>query len=109
MIENKKGKIVAKKSIIARERKKADQVEKYRAKRVELKLTIKSSDDYDVIMEAQKKLAQLPVNSNPVRHSTRCQQCGRPHAVYRKFGLCRICLRQQLMTGNVTGGRKSSW
>ena len=95
--------------MIARESKKGLLVEKYRTRRDELKSIIKSSTDYDVIMEAQAKLARLPVNSSPARHTTRCQQCGRVHAVYRKFGLCRICLRQQLMTGNVTGGRKSSW
>jgi len=100
---------VAKKSVIARESKKGLLVEKYRSRRDELKSIIKSSTDYDVIMATQAKLAKLPINSSPVRHSTRCQQCGRAHAVYRKFGLCRICLRQQLMTGNVTGGRKSSW
>jgi len=100
---------VAKKSMLARENKRSKLVAKYRARRNELKVLIKSSQDFDEIMEAQAKLAKLPLNSNPVRNSTRCQQCGRPHAVYRKFGLCRICLRQQLMTGNVTGGRKSSW
>lgn len=92
-----------------RENKKRLLVDKYRERRVELKQLIKSSTDFDVIMETQAKLAKLPINSNPVRHTTRCQQCGRSHAVYRKFELCRICLRQQLMTGNVTGGRKSSW
>ena len=95
--------------MLARENKKGLLVEKYRNRRAELKQIIKSTSDFDIIMETQAKLAKLPVNSNPVRHSTRCQQCGRVHAVYRKFGLCRICLRQQLMTGNVTGGRKSSW
>ena len=95
--------------MIARESKKGLLVEKFKTRRTELKETIKSSTDFDVIMAAQSKLAKLPVNSNPVRHTTRCQQCGRAHAVYRKFGLCRICLREQLMTGNVTGGRKSSW
>nr|WP_220271781.1 30S ribosomal protein S14 [Legionella sp. 31fI33] len=95
--------------MLEREKKKAKLVAKHREKRTELKILIKSSQDFDEIMEAQAKLAKLPLNSNPVRHSTRCQQCGRPHAVYRKFGLCRICLRQQLMAGNVTGGRKSSW
>ncbi|KTD26979.1 MULTISPECIES: 30S ribosomal protein S14 [Legionella] len=100
---------MAKKSMIARERKRTKLVAKYQERRNELKALIKSSQDSDVIADAQAKLAKLPLNSNPVRHCTRCQQCGRPHAVYRKFGLCRICLRQQLMTGNVTGGRKSSW
>jgi small subunit ribosomal protein S14 len=100
---------VAKLSTIVREQKKFDLVNKYFEKRKALKDIIKSSTDFDMIQEAQVKLAKLPKNSNPTRHTRRCQQCGRPHAVYRKFGLCRICLRQQLMTGNVTGGRKSSW
>lgn len=100
---------MAKKSIKARELKKQRLIEKYYKKRVELKETIKSSTNVEEIMKAQEKLHQLPVNSSPVRFSTRCQQCGRAHAVYRKFGLCRICLRQHLMIGNVTGGRKSSW
>ncbi|MCA0402580.1 MAG: 30S ribosomal protein S14 [Proteobacteria bacterium] len=100
---------MAKKSMIAREKKREKLVAKFESRRNELKVLIKSSQDFDVIMDAQAKLRKLPINSSPVRHSTRCQQCGRPHAVYRKFKLCRICLRQQLMTGNVTGGRKSSW
>lgn len=100
---------MAKTSMLERERKRSKLVNKYREKRTELKVLIKSSNDFDVIMDAQAQLAKLPVNSNPVRQNKRCQQCGRPHAVYRKFGLCRICLRQQLVAGNVTGGRKSSW
>ncbi len=100
---------MAKLSTIVREQKKLDLVNKYFEKRKALKDIIKSSTDFDKIQEAQVKLAKMPKNSNPTRHTRRCQQCGRPHAVYRKFGLCRICLRQQLMTGNVTGGRKSSW
>lgn len=100
---------MAKKSIVAREKRKHVLAEKYRARREELKVLIKSSKNLDDVMAAQLKLAKLPINSSAVRCSTRCMQCGRTHAVYRKFGLCRICLRQQLMSGNVTGGRKSSW
>lgn len=95
--------------MLMRELKREKLVQKYKKRRDELKKLIKSSDDFQVIMESQAKLAKLPVNSNPVRQCTRCQSCGRPHAVYRKFSLCRICLRQQLMVGNVPGGRKSSW
>jgi small subunit ribosomal protein S14 len=100
---------VAKKSMIERGKKRLKLIEKFRERRGELKVLIKSSNDFDVIMDAQAKLAKLPINSNPIRYTTQCQQCARPRAVYRKFGLCRICLRQQLMIGNVTGGRKSSW
>lgn len=44
-----------------------------------------------------------------VRGYTRCQKCGRPHAVYRKFGLCRICLREMALAGELPGVTKSSW
>lgn len=84
-------------------------VDQYRDKRDHFRKIVKSSTDMDQVREAQDALSKLPLNSNPVRLTTRCQQCGRTHAVYRKFGLCRICLRQQLMAGNVAGGRKSSW
>ena len=100
---------MARKAIVERELKKAKLVEKYRARRIELKKTIKSSSDMDAVRAAQEKLHQLPLNSSASRLTTRCQQCGRQHAVYRKFGLCRICLRQNLMIGYVTGARKSSW
>jgi small subunit ribosomal protein S14 len=43
-----------------------------------------------------------------VRGYTRCQRCGRPRAVYRKFGLCRICLRSLTLAGEVPGVTKSS-
>lgn len=95
--------------MLIRELKRSKLVNKYRQRRNELKQLIKSSDDFQVIMDSQAKLAKLPVNSNPVRFKKRCEQCGRPHGVYRKFSLCRICLRKQLMVGNIPGGRKSSW
>jgi small subunit ribosomal protein S14 len=44
-----------------------------------------------------------------VRAYTRCELCGRPRSVYRKFGLCRICLREQAHKGNVPGMTKASW
>ena len=44
-----------------------------------------------------------------VRRYTRCQRCGRPRAVYRDFGLCRICLRQMAHAGELPGITKSSW
>jgi small subunit ribosomal protein S14 len=43
-----------------------------------------------------------------VRGYTRCQRCGRPKAVYRKFGLCRICLRDLALNGEVPGVTKAS-
>jgi small subunit ribosomal protein S14 len=95
--------------MLMRELKRAKLVNKYRQRRNELKKQIKSSEDIQLIMDCQAKLAKLPVNSNPVRFKRRCQSCGRAHGVYKKFGLCRICLRKNLMVGNIPGGRKSSW
>ena len=44
-----------------------------------------------------------------VRQYSRCRRCGRPRAVYRKFGLCRICLRELAHEGYIPGMTKSSW
>jgi small subunit ribosomal protein S14 len=44
-----------------------------------------------------------------VRGYTRCQRCGRARAVYRKFGICRICLREMAHRGELPGVSKSSW
>jgi len=44
-----------------------------------------------------------------VREYTRCRRCGRPRAVYRKFGVCRICLRDLAHAGQIPGMTKSSW
>jgi len=44
-----------------------------------------------------------------VREYTRCQKCGRPHAVLRKYGICRICFRELAYKGQIPGVTKSSW
>ena len=44
-----------------------------------------------------------------VREYTRCQRCGRPHAVLRKYGICRICFRELAYKGQIPGIKKSSW
>ncbi|MGO1510901.1 MAG: type Z 30S ribosomal protein S14 [Actinomycetaceae bacterium] len=55
----------------------------------------------------KQKAARTP--KFKVRGYTRCQRCGRPHSVYRKFGLCRICLREMALRGQLPGVTKSSW
>ncbi len=45
----------------------------------------------------------------PVREYTRCERCGRPHSVYRKFRLCRICFRELAYKGEIPGVKKASW
>ena len=44
-----------------------------------------------------------------VRGYTRCKLCGRPHAVLRKFGVCRVCFRELAYKGQIPGVKKSSW
>lgn len=44
-----------------------------------------------------------------VRAYRRCNMCGRPRAVYRRFGICRICLREMAHRGEIPGMRKASW
>ncbi|MEI8026187.1 MAG: type Z 30S ribosomal protein S14 [Pseudomonadota bacterium] len=43
------------------------------------------------------------------RAYTRCNSCGRPKAVYRKFGICRICFRLMALKGLLPGVKKASW
>ncbi len=101
---------MAKKSMIAREAKRERMVQKYAAKRAELKAVISSSTaSDDEKWDAQIKLQKLPRDSSPVRQQRRCQVTGRPHGVYRKFGLSRNILRQAAMRGDVPGLVKSSW
>ena len=44
-----------------------------------------------------------------VREYTRCEKCGRPHAVMSKFGVCRICFRELAHKGEIPGVKKASW
>ena len=55
----------------------------------------------------KKKQAREPKFG--VRAYTRCNRCGRPHSVYRKFGLCRVCIRELALRGELPGVTKSSW
>ena len=91
---------MAKKSMIAREAKRARQVAKFAQKRAELKAVIANPESSeDAVWEAQIKLQKLPRDASPVRQQRRCRITGRPHAVYRKFGLCRNKLREAACVG----------
>ena len=101
---------MAKKSMVAREAKRARTVEKFAAKRAQLKETIANVNTSDEERwEAQIAFQKLPRNASPVRQRRRCQLTGCPHGVYRKFGLCRNKLREAAMRGDVPGLVKSSW
>lgn len=101
---------MAKAGMIQRELKRQKLVIKYAQKRAKLKAIIlnpNATDDEK--WEAQIKLQKLPVNSSPSRRQRRCRITGRPHAVYKKFGLCRNKLREHAMVGDVPGLKKASW
>ena len=101
---------MAKKSMIAREAKRARAVAKYAEKRTALKEIIRNpQSSYDEVMDASDKLQKLPRDSSAVRKRNRCQITGRPHGVYSKFGLCRNKLREHAMNGEVPGLSKASW
>lgn len=102
---------MAKKSMVNREIKRLKAVQKYSQKRLELKEIIRKIEVYsdEERQAAQERLQKLPRNASPARIQRRCRITGRPHAVYRKFGLSRIKLRELAMRGEVPGVKKASW
>ncbi|NKB61192.1 MAG: 30S ribosomal protein S14 [Gammaproteobacteria bacterium] len=101
---------MAKKSMIAREAKRAKLVSKYAQKRNELvqvisNLETSGEDQWEAMIALQK----LPRDSSKARRRNRCALTGRPHGYYRKFGLCRNKLREVIMRGEAPGVVKSSW
>jgi small subunit ribosomal protein S14 len=89
---------MAKKSIIARDQKRIKMIDKYAAKRAELK---KLGD--------LEGLARLPRNSSSTRRTNRCVETGRPRGYMRQFGLSRISFREHASKGEIPGITKASW
>lgn len=89
---------MAKKSWLARDKKKADTVKKFAAIRAELK----AKGDY-------AGLSALPKNASPVRVVNRCKMSGRRHAFIRKYGVSRLTFRELVLTGQIPGVIKASW
>ena len=101
---------MAKKSMLQREIKREKLVRKYAAKRAELKKIISDLNTSEEDRAAAvAKLSSLPRDSSPSRQRKRCSITGRPHGVYRKFGLGRNKLREAAMKGEIPGLTKSSW
>ena len=101
---------MAKKSMIARERKRAATVKRYAAKRAEYKRIVADGNASGEERErAQMKLQALPRDASPVRQRNRCAISGRPKGFYRKFGLGRNMLREAAMRGEIPGLYKASW
>ena len=101
---------MAKKSMIMRELKREKLVKKYAVKRNELKAVIRNINTSDEDRAAaQAKLNAMPRDASPSRQRNRCAITGRPHGVYRKFGLGRNKLREAAMKGEIPGLTKASW
>jgi small subunit ribosomal protein S14 len=101
---------MAKKSMIARENRRKKLCEKYSEKRASLIAAIADPDTSEKDrVSLQKKLNKLPRDAYKTRQNSRCSQCGRPRAVSKRFGLCRICTRLFFVKAYLPGVRKSSW
>ncbi len=96
--------------MIIRDRDRTAMVKRFAAKRKALKeKTGNIHLDYDERLAAQQALQDLPRDASPSRQQRRCVLCGRTHSVFRKFGLCRIHLREFAMNGKIPGIKKASW
>jgi small subunit ribosomal protein S14 len=101
---------MAKRSQINRDRKRKRLIEKYAARRAELRKRLGDPEvSIEEKLEIQERFAKLPRNSCPTRLKRRCEVSGRPRAYYRKFGISRIALRELALRGYLPGVRKSSW
>ena len=101
---------MAKNSMVQRELKRSKLVAQYAEKRQALKAIIKSSTtSFEEKMAAVDALQRLPRDSSASRQHNRCRVTGRPHGVYRKFGLCRNKIREAAMRGDIPGLVKASW
>jgi len=101
---------MAKMSLINRDLKRRQIVEKFAVKRAELKAAITNLSLSDEDRAAARlKLQALPRDSSPVRLRNRCALTGRPRGIFRKFGLGRIKVREFAMRGEIPGITKASW
>ena len=101
---------MAKTSMIERNNKRRRLAKKFKTRRARLKaIAADRSLPAEERFAARLKLAELPRNSSPTRIRSRCELTGRPRAVYRKFKLSRLALRQLASLGALPGVVKSSW
>jgi small subunit ribosomal protein S14 len=101
---------MAKTSSIEKNKRRIKMAAQYRAKREKLKATANNESlPAEDRFAARLKLAEMPRNSSPTRIRNRCEMTGRPRAVYRKFKLSRIKLRELASNGQIPGMVKSSW
>ena len=101
---------MAKVSSVARNNKRIKMVEKYSAKRMELRLKSKNLKlTPEERLVARKELDNLPLNSNPIRIKNRCFVSGGSRGYINYFGLSRITFREMAHKGLLPGVKKASW
>ena len=101
---------MAKISMIERQKKRQALVERYAARRAELKAVARNESlPMEERFKARLMLAKLPRNSSPTRLHNRCEVTGRPRSYYRKLRMSRIALRDLASKGQIPGMVKSSW
>jgi small subunit ribosomal protein S14 len=101
---------MAKRSSIVKNKQRETLVKRCDPRRKRLKAIVSNkATPIEERFDAVLKLAQMPRNGNPTRVRSRCEISGRPRAVYQKFKLSRIALRELGNMGLVTGLVKSSW
>lgn len=101
---------MAKKSKIAKDRQRRELVARYAERRAELKKVIASPTSSEADRDAAlRALHAMPRDASPTRLRNRDVVDGRPRAVYRKFGLSRVRLREMAHAGQLPGVTKSSW
>ena len=101
---------MTKKSAIQRNLKRVRLIEKFAAKRAELKAILKNPETPDdEFYKAQAKLTKLPKNSSQIRARNRCSVTGSPRAYIGKFGISRLTFRELATQGKIPGVTKSSW
>jgi len=89
---------MAKKSVVARGKKRERMVQKF----AQLRKQLKEEGNWDA-------LDKLPRNGSAVRLHNRCELTGRPKGYMRRFGLCRVKFREMALAGKIPGVTKSSW
>lgn len=100
---------MAKKSMIARDKKRTKLIQQYQKKRKKVKSLVKQSHSFGEQIEVQRILQCLPRNSAPTRARKRCWVTGRSRGHFRLFGLSRHVLREMAHECLVPGLTKSSW
>jgi small subunit ribosomal protein S14 len=102
--------VMARQSVVNRDKKRRETVKKYAAQRTELKAILTSSSASEEEKgQARETLQKLPRDSSPVRLRNRCALTGRPRGVFKKFGLARGKLREIALRGEIPGVIKASW